>query len=342
MSVRRLRDTALQIAAALARPVLGGLGCIITLHRVVPEKERSLLPSNRALEITPEDLRAMLTYVRERGLEVISLDELPGRLANPRGPRFVCFTFDDGYRDNATLALPIFREFGMPFAVNVTNRFIEGTASVWWYFIEDALSTAVHPLQFSWQGAEHRFAAATPAESDRALEKIASLIRSLGSQRDELLWVIGEAAGIDPCAVTRSLCMDWEELHRFAADPLVTIGAHTAGHHSLNRLTDPEIATEVAIARQELATRIGREVRHFAYPFGGPNAVDEREFALVRQSGFSTMLTTRAGNLTRTHAAQVDRLPRLTISGNYPVLKVLRLAESGLAAWREQRRGRAR
>jgi peptidoglycan/xylan/chitin deacetylase (PgdA/CDA1 family) len=281
----------------------------------------------------------MLSYVRELGLEVIPLDALPARLANPRGPRFACFTFDDGYRDNATLALPIFREFGMPFAVNVTNGFIEGNVSVWWYFLEQALA---RPLRFTWQGVEHRFDAATERERDCALEKIGALIRSLGLQRDELLRVIGEAAGIDPCGLTRALCLDWKELQEFAADPLVTIGAHTGGHHSLNRLSETEIATEVTAAHRELATRLGREVRHFAYPFGGPNAVDEREFGLVKQGGFTTMLTTRAGNLTAAHGAQIDRLPRLTISGNYPVLKVLRLAESGLAAWLEQRRGRAR
>jgi len=339
MSARGLRDLALRLAPMVVRPALGGAGCILTLHRVVPEKERSPLAENRALEITPEDLRAMLAYVRRHGLDAVTLDALPERLANPGGRRFVCFTFDDGYRDNATLALPIFREFGMPFAVNVTSGFMEGSVSVWWYFLEKALS---QPLRFTWEGVEHCFEPATASERDRALEKIAGLIRSLGGRRDALLRVIGEAAGMDPCGLTRALCMDWNELREFAADPLVTIGAHTASHHSLNRLSAEEIGKEVGAAHQELAARLSREVRHFAYPFGGPNAVDEREFALVRQSGFATMLTTRAGNLTPTHAAQLDRLPRLTISGNYPVLKVLRLAESGLAAWLESRRGRAR
>jgi peptidoglycan/xylan/chitin deacetylase (PgdA/CDA1 family) len=341
MIARSWRDRALRVAATLARPVLGGLGCIVTLHRVVPEKvwERSLLPSNRALEITPEDLRAILEYVRRRGLDVIPLDELPVRLANPHSPRFVCFTFDDGYSDTAELALPIFREFGMPFAVNVTNGFIAGSASVWWYFIEEALLPG-KPLQFSWQNVDHRLTAATTAERDRALEEMTGFIRGLGVQRDELLRVIGEAAGIDPCGMTRVLCMNWKELRELAADPLVTIGAHTARHHSLNCLTEEEIVAEVEAARRELAAQLGREIRHFAYPFGGANAVGEREFALVRRSGFATMLTTRAGNLTRDHAAQTDRLPRLTISGNNPVLKVLRMAESGLTAWREKRRGR--
>jgi len=339
MIQRHLRDAALRAAAACVRPVLGGLGGILTLHRIVPGERRSPLPSNRALEITPEDLRAILQWLARRGVAVIRLDEVSARLREPRAGRFVCFTFDDGYRDNLTLALPIFREFGVPFAVNITNGFIAGTASVWWYFLEEALSTG-RPFEFSWNGVSHSYSAATVAERNRALDAIAGLIRGLGLPRDALLRAIAEGAGIDPCAATPRLCLTWAELRQLAADPLVTIGAHTAGHHSLNRLSEAEIVAEVETARRELATQLGREVRHFAYPFGGPNAVDEREFAIVRRGGFATMLTTRAGNLTPAHAAQTDRLPRLNISGNYPVLKSLRMAESGLAAWREKRYGR--
>jgi hypothetical protein len=66
--------------------------------------------------------------------------------------------------------------------------------------------------------------------------------------------------------------------------------------------------------------------------------VGEREFAIVQRSGFATMLTTRADNLTASQATQMDRLPRITLSGNYPALKSLRMADSGLTAWREKRR----
>ena len=176
------------------------------------------------------------------------------------------------------------------------------------------------------------------AERNRALDEISGLIRGLGAPRDELLRAIAEGAGIDACGATPKLCLTWDELRQLAADPLVTIGAHTAAHHSLNRLTEAEIEIEVETAHRELAAQLGREVRHFAYPFGGPNAADEREFALVRRSGFTTMLTTRTANLTPDHAQALDRLPRITVSGNYPALKVLRLAESGLIAWREKRR----
>jgi peptidoglycan/xylan/chitin deacetylase (PgdA/CDA1 family) len=339
MIVRRLRDAAWRVAATCARPVLGRLGCILTLHRVVPERERSPLPSNRALEITPEDLRAMLQWLERCRIDVIGLDDLLPRLRQPAPRRFVCFTFDDGYRDNLEIALPIFREFGAPFAVNVTNGFVGGTTSVWWYFLEETLRTG-KTLEFSSDHTSYRFAPADISERNQALDEISKLIRSLGTQRDHQLRVIAEAAGIDPCAATRRLCLCWEELNGLAADPLVTIGAHTATHHSLNRLSEDAIAIEVAAARNDLATRLAREVRHFAYPFGGPNAVSEREFAAVRRAGFTTMLTTRAGNLVPSHADRADRLPRLTISGNYPVSKSLWMAESGLAAFRDRRRGR--
>jgi len=337
MIARGLKDLAVSAACSVAGPVLGGLGCIATLHRVVPKDQRSPLPSNRALEITTDDLRAALAWLRQRGIEIIPLDEIPGRLVSPRTPRFVCFTFDDGYLDNFEAALPVFREFGAPLAVNITNGFIAGTTSVWWYFIEEILASG-KPLQFSWSGIDHRYAAVTVNERNHALDEISGLIRGVGFQRDDLIRTIGEAAGIDPCGATRQLCLTWDQLRKFAADPLVTIGAHTQSHHSLNHLTDPELEAEVEQARASLAAQLGRKISHFAYPFGGPNAVGEREFAAVRKSGFTTMLTTRAANLDRASGAQLDRLPRITLSGNYPILKSLRMATSGLTAWREKRR----
>ena len=339
MITRALRQSVAPIVCALARPVFGGLGCILALHRVVPETERSVLPSNRALEITPEDLRAILRWLRDDGVDIVRLDEIPDRLRAPSAPRFICLTFDDGYRDNLTHALPILREFGARFAVNITNGFIDRTASVWWYFLEAVVSRGAE-LQFSWREKLHRYSTATPGEHNQALDAISNLVRGLGLERDQLLRALAEASGIDPLESARRLCLDWEELARLAADPLVTIGAHTRAHHSLNRLSDAEIANEVARPREELATRLGREVRHFAYPFGGRNAVDEREFAWAQGCGFSTMVTTRSANLTPADAASLHRLPRLTLSGNYPAVPALRMIVSGVTAWRQRRADR--
>ena len=324
-----LKAAAIQAASAIARPLCRGVGCILALHRVVPEAGRSRFPENGALELTPEGLRGILGWVRKRGLEPIALDALPERLAAPRKPTFICFTLDDGCSDTLHQALPIFREFDVPFTVNITNGFASGTISVWWYLLEDVL-TAEGPLRFRWQGRDFDFPTDTPQAKLSAFDDLASMIRSLGTERDELIQRLAEASGVDPLDPTRRTSMTWDEVRKLAAEPLVTIGAHTRGHHSLNRLTDAEIIAEVHEARQELEAQIGREVRHFAYPFGGRSAVNEREFALVRSSGFTTMVTTRSANLFAGHANLTDRLPRLSIGGNSSAVKRLQILESGL------------
>ena len=281
----------------------------------------------------------MLVWVRERGIEPISLDELPERLKAPRGPKFICFTLDDGCVDSLRYALPVFREFDVPFTVNVTNGFVGGTVSVWWYLLEQVL-TRNWRLHFEWDGKGYDFLTDTSEARERAYDQLAELLRSLGTRREELVRRIADAAEVDPLECTRRTSMTWDEVRELAADPLATIGAHTGAHHSLNRLTDEEIRAEVLDAREELEEQIARPVRHFAYPFGGRNAVNRREFEIVRQFGFATMSTTRGANLYREHLRLLDRLPRLGVSGNYPAVDALQVIESGFSSavqWRFQR-----
>ena len=329
MSFRTAAET---FAVWLARQIYGGIGAIFCLHRIVPDGERSVLPDNRALEITPESLREMLAWAARRGLDVIALDQVPERLARPRRGKFACFTFDDGYRDNLTLALPVFREFGMPFAVHVTPGLIDGSASVWWYQIEAALRCG-EPLDFMWRGREFRWAAG----SRDAFPALAKMIREEpGGAREDLVAAICGAAEIDTAGVQRRLMMTWDEVRRLAADPLVTVGAHTVTHPVLRLLGEAEALAEMADSKRQLEVQLGGPVRHLAFPFGGENAVSSREFRLAEQAAFSTATTTRCANLFPAHARHLTALPRLTVSGNYPVPDRARKLESGLLSARER------
>jgi len=106
-------------ADGLAAPLTRAEGVIFMLHRVTREPVAEFEP-NRILKITPEFLESVIRHVMEAGFEFLALDEIPERLRSPRpGRPFACFTFDDGYRDNLTCALPIFRRFGIPLTVYV-------------------------------------------------------------------------------------------------------------------------------------------------------------------------------------------------------------------------------
>jgi len=327
---RWLANRCSSFASSLLRPWFGGVGCIIALHRIVPDDHRSPLPQNRALEIRPGALRALLEWVSRHGFDVIRLDEVRNRLAEPRGPKFVCFTFDDGYRDNLTEALPIFRDFGHPFAVNVTTGFLDRTASAWWYFLEDLLARQ-QKLALEWGGEPFEWQWTTPEDRVIAFTQIATLIRQQDAQsRDPLLHAIGEAAGIDPLARTRELIMSWEELRQLSGHWHVTIGAHSIGHHVLARLSDADLQRELHESKTMIEARLGKRVQHFAYPFGGRDAAGPREFDATLHADYTTAVTTRTGNLHKEHAWHLLSLPRLGIDGNFPPVSLLSKLEPGM------------
>lgn len=69
-------------------------------------------------------------------------------------------------------------------------------------------------------------------------------------------------------AAERMRPMTWAQLREVAADPLITIGAHTHSHPELVRLTDDEIGGEMKAAAARFQTELGFVPEHFAYPRG--------------------------------------------------------------------------
>src|SRR5262245_14761370 len=87
-------------AHVLLRPLIGGVGAILMLHHVRPARRDRFQP-NQLLEVTPRYLEGVIRKLRRSGVDIVSLDEMHRRLtAGEFKRRFVCITFDDGYRDN--------------------------------------------------------------------------------------------------------------------------------------------------------------------------------------------------------------------------------------------------
>lgn len=312
-----------------ARPFYGGAGSILALHRVVPEPLRSRLKSNRALEITPEDLDGMISLLKRWDYDFIPMDDVPLRLRTARR-RFVAFTLDDGYLDNLEHALPVFRQHGVPFCVYATRSFAEHAESVWWFALEQLICSRERIVVRS-KGREEQLSLTTNEERERAFDVLAKWVRSCQfDERRELLGAMFEGSDIDPMSPTRKLMMNAAHLQEISREPLVSLGAHALHHLTSNILSESALRVEFAASKKWLQALIGQPVKHLAYPFGGKNSVGTREFVMARECGFVTAVTTRFGNLFRQHVRRLHQLPRLEISGNYRVIPFTERAVSGL------------
>ena len=117
------------------------VGEVWMLHRVV--EQRSEKPEQRVLEITPNWLEQKILEYRQRGYTFVSI----GDLSSLTTKRFICITFDDGYRDNYSLAYPLMKRLGVPFTVYVTTGFIDNRLPMWWYNPDEQLGIGTEELK---------------------------------------------------------------------------------------------------------------------------------------------------------------------------------------------------
>ena len=102
------------------------------LHRVV--EQRSEKPEQRELEVTPDYLEQKILEYKQKGYTFVSINDVSlFQVSGFKFHRFVCVTFDDGYRDNYTLAYPLLKRLGVPFTVYITTGFIDNRLPMWWY-----------------------------------------------------------------------------------------------------------------------------------------------------------------------------------------------------------------
>lgn len=316
-------------ADRLIAPFTQGLGVIFMLHHVRPEPPAAFEP-NRILTVTPDFLDAVLGFVRAADLDVVALDEVPGRLAAGGGRRFCAFTLDDGYKDNLAHAYPVFRRHGAPFTVYVATDYVDGHGDLWWLVLEKAIGRAERALVATIGGVERVFPTATVEEKHAAYQALYWPLRR-GAEDVARATVAGLAAqaGYDASGLCRDLVMTWDDVRALAADPLVTIGTHTRRHYALGKLDAAAAEAEMAESIARVAAETGCECRHFAYPYGCEVSAGPREFETARQLGLMTAVTTRKGHLTRTHAAELTALPRLSLNGDYQDVRYTRVLMSG-------------
>lgn len=315
-----------------------GAGVILTLHHVRPAAPRAFAP-NALLEITPEFLDAALRLIRSEGHDLVSLDEALDGLSRPkRGRFFVALTFDDGYRDNVEQAWPVLAKHGVPWTMFVTPGFADRTARLWWLELEEAIR-ALPRLELDLPDGRFAMPSVTDAEKARAFRKLYWRLRK-GPEAILLAAIsdLATRAGIDPAALVERECLPWETLRALVGAPGVTIGAHTMTHPMLAKHDEAFARDEISGSRARLEAELAVPIRHFAYPVGDPTSAGPREFALTKEAGFASAVTTRPGHLWPGHAAHPHALPRVSLNGLHQNEATLRVLLSGLPFWLRNRR----
>lgn len=223
---------------------------------------------------------------------VISLQELTrGLIEGVRWPHAtVAITIDDGYYDMFDVAFPLLRRYQFPATVFVTTAFIDGGM---WYWPDKLRwlvngAAAMHQL-LQVDGTVGVLRIETRADREAAWQRVAdhAFAATAGAATDAFIENLAVEAGVSlpkaPPAEFRAL--SWQQLCEMSGSA-IEIAAHGVRHERMTALTDSEVRLELLQSKQTIEAQVQREVRSFAYPFGGVEDQDERVRGAVRDAGY--------------------------------------------------------
>jgi peptidoglycan/xylan/chitin deacetylase (PgdA/CDA1 family) len=286
-----------------------GRGIIFALHSVV---EDGAIHPDDSLRCPAGQLQRVLRWLRDQRFEFVDLDEAVRRLAKRETRPFAAFTFDDGYADNLTRALPIMQRFEAPFTVYVTTGMVTREIDAWWFGLAELIRSRE---RVDLPGIGRRFRCADLASKKRVFRTIEAAIHEDFDVLPHVRSAIA-ASGIDCRTLVDREGLTASQLGSLARHPLVSIGGHTTTHRNLALASVSTVRREMMENRKFLQGMTDSPVAHFAYPFGHARACGLREANVARDVGFCTAVTTRSGALFAAHVGHPHALPRIHLAGD--------------------------
>lgn len=284
---------------------LRGKVVVLMYHRVLSVEDRRRTGSHPGIIVTC-DTFAMHMAVLKRRFVVLTLDEFARYLADRRPfPDSSCvITFDDGWRDNFTNALPVLKQHGLPAVIFLPVNYIGAKRLFWREALTHLLVQAVHDARrdacrrgrlesLLAQAALDSVLSVEDEDPRGAIVEVVSAAHGLKWDRaNELLNDLScELQVRSEELVTLDDFMDWAEVESMGADGVV-FGGHGAEHRILTELSADAVDDEVrACAARLTACGVGG-LRAFSYPNGAwTPAIAES----VKQGGYSVAFTTKPG-----------------------------------------------
>jgi len=274
---------------------------VLIFHRVHAATD-PLFPS----ETTARTFEAQLRWVSE-WFNVMPLgaavDALAGR-ALPERP--LSITFDDGYADNCTVALPVLERLGLKATFFLASGYLNG-GRMWNDTVIEAVRSAAARLDLDAVGLGTHALDSIEARR-RAIDSLLAKLKYLPPERrSELTGVIADRRG---GPLPDDLMLTSGQV-RALVEAGMEIGAHTVTHPILANLPEDAARREIVEGRRQLEAITGRPVTLFAFPNGKPGRdYTSAHVAIVRDAGFKAAFSTAWG--AASPGCDLYQIPRFT------------------------------
>jgi len=204
----------------------------------------------------------------------------------------VMITFDDGYRDNYTLAFPILKQYEVPAILFVATQMVNTRQLPWWDVIAYLIKRCSKPV-IGFNGQQFPM-------GDKKSEAIAFFhLLMKKEQYEHTKYLLTDLSDACEVALPASDVQDreiltWEEI-REMAETAVAVGSHTHTHRVLATINTSSQKEEMILSKLIIEEHIGRPVLSIAYPVGEPHNITKETAEIAASSGYVLGFTSNTG-----------------------------------------------
>jgi len=270
---------------------------VLMYHRVLTAEQRRQSGSHPAIIVEPETFSGHMLLVKRR-FKVLSLEDFTDRIERkiPFDDSSCLITFDDGWTDNVTNALPILRKYALPAVVFLPVNFIGRNRLFWQEALVHLLVLAVMTVRkdptretrfrdlldpiglgeiFDVRYDDPRPYVIEAISKNRKWLTPSVIEATLTNLRIELRVENGDSAGIDSF-------MSWEQVDTMSRQG-IEFGGHGAEHRLLSQIPIPEAREDIQLSKEVIDLKLKCDTATFSYPRGYWNP---EVAGLVKASGF--------------------------------------------------------
>jgi peptidoglycan/xylan/chitin deacetylase (PgdA/CDA1 family) len=267
---------------------------ILNYHRIGSPEGQPWDP--KMWNVGAEELDDQLATLA-RCAEVIDVGDLPAARDAQRGRR-VLLTFDDGYRDNYEVALPLLRKHGLTAIFFLATGFLDRPGVPWWdeiaWMVRHGRGEPRAVSAGNGSGAGAGVTSLLPAgvalaagHDDATIATLIARYKTLPDEDGEgFLEELAAVTGSGRCGASDAadLWMTWEMAREMHAAGM-SIGGHTVSHPVLARLPVERQREEIVGCACRLREELGIAMRWFAYPVGGRDSFTRVTQEALREAG---------------------------------------------------------
>jgi peptidoglycan/xylan/chitin deacetylase (PgdA/CDA1 family) len=246
---------------------------VLTYHRIAHPMTASNVDDG-VVDARPEAFERQLLFLK-RHCNVITLDDLlEFRNGAPLPANPVLVTFDDGYKDNHDVAMPILARHGIKAVFFVATGFLAERRLFWWDKVSYLVKRSQREtLELEYPKKQTIVLGTSRVDRVRAVRATLKTIKAyFGLDVERYLDDVERASGVSlsrdvELRMTDDLLMSWDDVRSLRRAGM-SVQSHTRSHRVLHTLSAAELAAELGGSREELEGVLGERVCAVAYPVG--------------------------------------------------------------------------